>query len=228
MHDFIIVNCDTDAISFCKKDMSDITKEEFSALVKEINSLLPEKIQLAEDGHYKSMVVIKAKNYITKDLNGKVKIKGSALKATTKPKALQQYIREIINLLLDGRKDEIIDLYHKYIKDIMNLKDITPWCSKKTITAKVLNAERTNEQKVLDAIEDLEDKQEGNKIFVYFREDKSLALATKWNADNPDHDPYKLMESLYKTTEVFETVINLDNFIKYHLKTKRKLLDQIK
>lgn len=226
-HDFILGPVDTDSISFCKKDMGSFSEEEQKFLLDEINSLLPEKIKMAHDGYFDSVLVCKAKNYVLRDFNGKVKIKGSALKATTKCKALQKYIKEVITLLLDNKQDELLNLYHRYIKDIINLQDITVWCSKKTITAKVLSAERTNEQKVLTAIEDLEDKQEGTKIWVYFKEDDSLGLADKWNKDSPDHNKWKLIEQLWKTTDVFNTVIKMDQFIKYHLKTKRKFLDNI-
>lgn len=223
-HDFILGPVDTDSISFSKKDMTEFTQEEQDHLLNELNSYLPEKIKMADDGYFKACLVVKAKNYVLQYIDGRVKIKGSALKATTKPKALQQYIRDVINLLLEDKKDEIINIYHKYIKDVLNLNDITPWCSKRTITNKVLNAERTNEQKVLDAIEGMEQKQEGTKIYTYFTPDGSLKLRENWNKD---HDPYKLIEGLYKTSEVLEPVIDLNKFIKYHLKTKRKLLDLI-
>ena len=64
-NNFIISNVDTDALSFCKADMSPMTKEEQMELLKELNSLYPEKIKFAHDGYFQSFVVVKAKNYIT-------------------------------------------------------------------------------------------------------------------------------------------------------------------
>lgn len=227
-HDFKIVNADTDSISFCKSDMSIITPEEQQALIDEINALLPEKIKMAHDGYYPNVIVVKAKNYILRDATGKIKIKGAALKGSTKSKALQKYIKEIIDLLLDNKEAEIVDLYHNYIREIHKMTDITPWCSKKTISAKILDPQRTNEQNIHDALDgEEEDYQEGDKIYTYFTEDGTLKLGENWNKDNPDHDKFKLMESLWKTTKIFETVLDISQFEKYYLKTKRKLLVNI-
>lgn len=225
MHDFRIANADTDSIMFCRNDMLPFSREEQYQLIEEINSLLPEKIRMAHDGYFTNVVIIKAKNYSLKDESGKVKIKGAALKGTTKAKALQKYLLEIINLLLTDKQNEIVDLYHKYVKEAMNLSDISDWCNKKTVSAKVLNPERTNEKNILEAMGDkVEDYSEGDKIWTYFDVDGKLQLRENWNKD---HDPYKLLQSLWDTTKIFETVLDIKLFEKYHLKTKRKLLETI-
>jgi DNA polymerase, archaea type len=222
-----VVNADTDSISFTK-NQEDLTDDERKSLLDNLNSLYPEKIKMADDGYYTDLIVVGAKNYILKKKNAKKpKIKGSGLVASTKPKALQLYIKEFINLLLEGKHDQFVNLYHKYIKEIINIRDIMPWCSRKTISAAVLSPERTTEQKILDSIEDLEDKREGTRVYLYFKEDKSLSLGTKWKKDAPDHDKYKLMQMLWDTTGVFEDIVDIKQFEKYHLKGKRKLLTNI-
>jgi DNA polymerase elongation subunit (family B) len=228
-HDFVVANCDTDAISFCKKDMSPLLPNEQFALIEELNSLMPEKIKFTHDGYFRCVIIVKAKNYIMQYENGTIKIKGSALKATLKPRAFQKYIRDIINLLLAGKSiDEVIILYHQYVHDILNLKDITQYSSKKTVTEKVLNSERTNETKVADALgEDIDQYQEGDKIRVYFDKEGALHLEENWDINNPDHDPFKLLEMLWKTTQTFSSILDIKRFEKYHLKGKRKLLDNL-
>ena len=225
---FNVVNGDTDSISISYNDASYIEKEDREEILRCINSLMPEKIRFEDDGYFSSFVIVKAKNYCMVKEDGEVKIKGSALKGTAKPKALQKYIEDIIHILIKGGKEkELLELYHKNINDVLNLKDITSWCKKVTITDKVLNPERTNEQKVNDALEGEEDIQEGNKVYMYFREDKTLNLCDRWDKDKPDHDKYKLIEMLYKSTSVFNTIVDIKQFEKYHLKTKRKFLDNI-
>lgn len=211
---FQLVNADTDSISITL-DGDHLEEEIRDRILTEINEMYPERIRFEDDGYYPSVIVIKVKNYALKDEKGKVKIKGSALKGTMKEKALQKFMKEILDLLFENKKEEVINLYHKYVKEIYNLKDISQWCSKKTITDKVLNPERTNEQNVLDAIEG-EELQEGDKIYVYFTEDGSLKLQDKWEND---HDVEKLVSKLYKTLEIFKTVLDMEQFTKYHLKS---------
>ena len=45
-HNFQLINCDTDAISIAYNDMREISEEERKALLIEINSLMPEMIEL--------------------------------------------------------------------------------------------------------------------------------------------------------------------------------------
>jgi len=42
-----------------------------------------------------------------------------------------------------------------------------------------------------------------------------------------DYDRYKLIEKIWKTLQVFSTIIDISTFPKYHLKTKRHLLEEI-
>ena len=219
-HNFIIANGDTDSISIQNEDGSFISKERRIELLKELNDLSPSGLVWEDDGYYESVLILKAKNYALYD-GTKLKIKGSALKATLKEKALQEFINRMIKSLLDLEAISPIDLYEEYVKEILTLKDITRWTTKKTITDKVLDPKRTNEQRVLDAIENI-DVQEGDKVRLYFTPDGNVKLEQNWNND---HDINKLLEKLYKTLEVFDTVINIDNFLNYKLKrNKDKLL----
>jgi DNA polymerase elongation subunit (family B) len=220
---FQIVNADTDSISITLSGEA-LSEVDRVNILDAINSLYPEKIRFEDDGYYQNVVVIKAKNYALQDEKGKVKIKGSALKGTTKEKALQQFMKEVLNLLLQDKKEQVVDLYHKYVNEVYNLTDITRWTSKKTITEKVLNPERTNEQKVLDAIEGVE-LQEGDKVYMYFTKEGNLKLQEQWTKD---HDPDVLVKKLYSTLEIFDTVLETEQFVKYHLKNhevKCKLAD---
>jgi hypothetical protein len=226
-HDFILGPVDTDSISFCKPDMSPFTEEEREALLNEINALMPSGVQYADDGYFETAIVIKAKNYVLWD-GKKLKYKGSAIKATTKEPALQQFIKDIIQIILDNRETEVIhkksqQLYMNYVSEIMDVKDIKRWSSKKTITDKVLKNERTNEAKVRDAISDSE-YVEGDKIYVYFKEDGSLGLVENYNND---HDRTKLLKKLHSTVKTFETVLPVKElFINYSLvKTYKTLVD---
>lgn len=216
-HNFTLVNADTDSISFCKDDQSEFSKEEQENLLKEINSTMEAKIRWEHDGIFKSVIILKAKNYVLKDETGKVKIKGSALKSSKTEPALKAFMGEVIEAILSDSESELNNIYHKYIRKVYNLKEIGPWCSKKTITEKVLNPERTNEQKILDAI-DVEDVQPGDKIYMYFAEDCSLKQEKHWTGD---HHRGKMLAKLWNTLKIFQNVIKMEDFKKYHLKNKK-------
>jgi DNA polymerase, archaea type len=96
-----IVNADTDSISFCTPDQSVISEDAQSFFLKDLNSLFPSRIHFEHDGFYKKVIVVKAKNYIMKSYDGKIKTKGSALKASTKEKALKEFIERITEVLLE-------------------------------------------------------------------------------------------------------------------------------
>lgn len=232
VHNFQIVNADTDSISFCKADMTPMSKEEQDQLTIELNSLLPPQIQMADDGYFKCLLVVKSKNYVMVKDDNSVKIKGSALKATTKPKAVQQFVKDVINSLIEnGTTEPIVELYHNYIRQVHTMEDITPWTKKFTITDKVMNAERTAQQKIKDAIDDDSDEDnkvsEGDKVYLYYDNEGNLSLIKNWNKESPNHDIYKCIQYLYDTLKTFESLIDLEQFTKYHLKTKRKLLTNI-
>lgn len=224
MHNFIINNADTDSILFSKEDGGEFSKEEQISLIKEINSLLPEMIEMDHDGYFRSVVIVKAKNYIL--YNGsKITIKGSALKGSTKEPALKEMMNRFIEvLIMEGMNlDKIVNIYTEYVIEARDIKDITRWSTRKTITEAVLNPERTNEQKVADALEG-EEFQAGDRRHFYFKEDSTLGLSEhfdgKYNKD-------KLYEKIWKTATIFDTIIDKGLFIKYSLKKNREAIEKL-
>lgn len=216
---FTLVNADTDSISFSKGDSSFISENERIRLLDSINSLFPGKIKFIDDGYYNKLICVKAKNYILYD-GKKIKTKGSALRATGKERALQQFIQDIINTIINDQNN-YTDIYHSYIKEALNIKDITRWVSKKTVTDKVLNPERTNELKVKNAIENSE-YMEGDKIYVFFDNEDNLRLAEHFNGD---YNKSRLLGKLYKTAQVFSTILDTKVlFPNYSLKRNKELL----
>jgi len=223
-HDFLITGCDTDSISFTKSNQAKFTEEEMNSLIGEINALLPEGIVYEDDGYFKSMLIVKAKNYALQSFNKKepVKIKGSALKATMKEPALREFISLTIDLILNKKKDHLFNLYNHYAQEIMEPEiNIERWSSKKTITHSVLNPERTTEQKIYDAIEG-KGLSQGDKILVYFKEDDSIACIEDYNKD---HSRSKLLGKLYKTITIFANIVDVDCFPNYSLSRNKELLN---
>jgi hypothetical protein len=219
-HDFILVGGDTDGLAFKRSDEKPFTLEEQTALLAELNSLTDGLIHWENDGMVRRQIVVKAKNYLIQDMDGKVKTKGSALKATTKEKALQLFIAEVLELLLKDRKDHIFSLYFKYANAVLDLKDITEWSMKKTVTKAVLTSDRTNETRVLDALEG-SDFTEGDKCYMFYKTPTELCLRENFDGT---YCVDTLLGKLYDTMSVFDTIIDMDLFPNFTLVRNRSLL----
>lgn len=221
-HNFTLVNCDTDSISICKDDSSFFSNEERTVLLKELNDMFSDNIRWEDDGYYETVIVVKSKNYVLYD-GKKLKIKGSSLRDPKKEKALQEFILKIINRFIAGEQQTIINDYKLYVKEIFSLKDINRWSYKKTITDKVLNPERTNEQKVFDAIQGSEYRM-ADKAYFYFDNDENLKLVENYSND---HNKNRLLKKLYDTLKIFSTLLDVKEFPNYTLKKNSKLLEEV-
>lgn len=216
---FTLVNADTDSISISYNG-EPLSKEDRVEILRCINSLYPEKIHFEDDGYYKVLLVLAAKNYALLTEDDKLKIKGSALKSSKTERALKEFMLEVINSLIAGNAEQTKEIYNKYIKECYKVQDITRWASRKTITEAVLTSKRANETKVLDAVKGL-DIQMGNKFCLYFKKDATLSVQEKWDVNNPDHDPIKLTKKVHNIVYIFEDVLDVEMFPKYHLKNKK-------
>ena len=216
-----IVNADTDSISFTKEHQEEFSNDDRGIILKEVNSLFPSTIRFEDDGLYKCVIVFKAKNYVLYD-GKKIKTKGSAIKATTKEPALREFINGVIASIIDNRND-YSDIYKGYVIEAMNIKDIKRWVSRKTISEKTLNPQRTNEQKIYDIIQD-GNFVEGDRIYCFFKPDGTLALAENFGGD---YDKDKMLEKLYKTAEIFDTVLPDGIFVNYKLKKNKLKLEEL-
>ena len=223
MYNFQLINIDTDSISVCKQDGAPFSQEEQDKLLRELNSIFPETIKWDDDGYYKCIVVLRAKNYILQTHDGKVKYKGSAVKATGKPEAMKEMIKKIINSILENRND-FQDIYNSYIKEACRVTDIKRWSSRKTISATTLSSERTNESRIRDAIEGTEIV-EGDKCHMFFMPDGSLKLAEQFDGN---YDVDKLLLMIYNTAWTFDNVLDCELlFPNFKLKKMKPKLEEL-
>ena len=194
---FALVNGDTDSISFTDDGTGNMKQ-----YLNEINALYPDLINWSDDGYYDSVIVVKAKNYLLKK-GDEITIKGSALKATMKETALTSFLKESLTLLMDHRLNDLQDLYLDKVDEIKYLKDITPWCSKKTITEAVLTGTGTTETRIRAAIQGI-NVQEGDKIRVFFKSATEVSLQENFDGT---FDSDRMYEKLYNTVAVFSPIL---------------------
>jgi DNA polymerase elongation subunit (family B) len=246
-HNFVMVNADTDSISFRKRDGSEFSQEETENLIEEINELLPTLIEYEDDGYFDRVVVVKAKNYVLKS-GDKIKYKGSSLTDTKKEPALREMLREIIEESLIYEKTPYISIYNKYLKEVKDIKDINRWATKKSITEKLLESERANETKVVDALGD-KPFQIGDKVFLFNKiegmkqaivkgepvflkktgEPKMVENAVLRLVEDFDgaYNMWHYVDRVYKTFDILKNVIDMEQLIKYSLRSKRNLLEEL-
>jgi len=227
-------------------DGSEFTEQEQKDLVNEINSIMDDMIEFEHDGYFDKFIVIKAKNYVMRE-NNKIKYKGSSLLDSKKEPALSEFLKEILLDMLDYDGINVESIYKKYIKEASGIKDIKRWATKKSITKKVLDPSRTNEEKILDALEGKEIR-EGDKVYLYsaidgevqdkvkgelvfLKNDKPkmipnriLKLCENWKNDE-DKEHY--LKRVYMTLCIVENVVDISTFTKYHLKSNLEKVKEI-
>lgn len=107
---------------------------------------------------------------------------------------------------------------------------INEWAFKKTITKNLMNGERKNETRVMDALKGTA-LNEGDKVFVFVKE------VIDWKKPKKEQKIYELRDNfsgqyckrtllrkLYDTLEIFDTVIDVSLFPNYSKTKNWKLL----
>lgn len=220
MHQFNLICADTDSFTVCKPDGSPFSKEETDRLTKELNSLYPSSINWEFEFNYPKMAVLKAKNYIMLDENGKVSLKGSSLKSSTIEPILKRMMSEIIDCILSEQINNIKNIRQKYIDMVDNIIDITPWCSKKTLSPTTYNSERKNETDIINALSNSEYKS-GDRIYV-FVDSKIVETGELYKTGSKKGQPKTKKINYLVLKENFK-----NNYCKEHYKSRVKKVAQI-
>lgn len=252
---FTLTNTDTDSFSF--SHTSKFSKEEFKQLIKDLNSNYPEIISWEDDGIYDRVIVLGAKNYVlSKD--GETKYKGSATLDQKKEPALTEMLKVMFETLLSGDRTRLIHVYHDYVREARDIKDINRWAVKKTLTKPVLNAvegDRKNELDIRKAVDETIEKniveavQEGDKVWLYSAIEGQIQAVAKGELvflkdgspkmidncilrdirlwDGKDQDVLHYVSRVYKTLEILDTVISMDEFPDYSLKRNQQKLYEL-
>jgi hypothetical protein len=242
----ILVNCDTDSISWCKEDQSPFTEDERVAILDELNSLTDDLIIWEDDGNYDCVIVVKSKNYVLYS-DGKIKYKGSSLRDSKTEPILRDFLQKALEYLIHKRDDELLGLYHDLVKQAHNVTDVSQWAVKKTVTYAVMHSERKNEEKIREALKN-KLLREGDKYYfvnvikgyepvvkkgeIQYTKDgatkiqqkQTLMLVEDYDGDiNVDH----LLKRIYAVISILKNVIDIDKFLNYNLRRNKKRLEEL-
>lgn len=106
------VEVDTDGIYFTPPPLKN--EHDGEKFMLSFRSCLPPGIEVEFDGEYKAMFSYKMKNYALLENDGKIVIRGAALKSRGMERFLRNFLRDYIRLELEDRADGIPALREEY------------------------------------------------------------------------------------------------------------------
>jgi DNA polymerase elongation subunit (family B) len=221
---FFVVNGDTDSISFTVPDSDPAY---LKGLLAEVNGIMREGIRFEDDGFFPKFVILKAKNYIMLTQDGKIKLKGSALKSSKIEKGVRSFYDRCIRALLGLSSESLPQTYTDVCLGLSKLTSMSEWSSKKTISERTVKPAPRKDGKVLEnkILSALAGKhyQLGDKFDFYFTNEGKLKVLSDYDPTNPDHDLKRLLGKIYRAASVFDSVSpELAARTNYGLTTKAK------
>ncbi len=196
-----VIEIDTDGVYFQMPDGSAPDTDEL--FIEGIGKTLPEGIRLAFDGRYAVMLSLKAKNYVLVGYDDKKIFKGSSLRSRADERFGRRFMNAAIDLLLAEDKEALADCYNEILDKIENRElGIEEIARRERVTENTFKSEARKRN-----AEAMKGLQVGDYAILYQREDKSLALAADYDADE-DVEYYQT--KLYKFAERLKAAIGDD------------------
>jgi len=219
-----VIEVDTDGLYF----VPPVPGADEERLVADLVAVLPEAIQLELDGRYPAMFSYKMKNYVLLDALGKLLIKGSGLRSRGIELFQRQWMEEMFQLLLTGRRDEIPVLVKRWEEDFQahrvsvkqfmkteTLQDSLPAYQEK------LKAGRRNASAPYElALGSSRPYQPGDQVSYYVAGDwlrvtvnEAAKLATSWDPQAPDENTAYYLGKLRELYEKFRPLIEQEGLV---------------
>ncbi len=114
-HGAKVIEIDTDGIYFVPPGKTTV-----AMLQTGLGEVLPPGIDIEFDAKYRAMFSYKAKNYALLEEDGRMILKGGALKSRGMERFQRQYLEKMIRLLLEGKGEQIAALKAEFTDAIRN------------------------------------------------------------------------------------------------------------
>lgn len=182
-YNYKMIGCDTDSIIVNKVDGSEWSDQERTKYLNDLNNQFPDKINFDDDGYYESILIIKSKNYaLLEKGKDKIKLKGSSIRDQKKEPALKEMLVKIIEAYIYDKSHLVPEIYESYVKEVMNLTNISRWAQKKGVTEAITNCEGAS--LVIEQVTNPQGKLVDKK--VYYKKGKPTDIRTNeivvWDA----------------------------------------------
>src|SRR5262249_41910630 len=128
-NDAQVIEVDTDGIYFVPPP-SIGTEADEERWIAALAAILPSGIELELDGRYPAMFSYKMKNYALLDDRGRLHIKGSGLRSRGLEPFQREWLEQMLLLLLKDEREQIHQLYARFIQDIEQHRKNIFWLAK--------------------------------------------------------------------------------------------------
>ena len=216
-HGAKVVEIDTDGIYFVPP-----TKATVPMLQTGMSEVLPKGIDIEFDAKYRAMFSYKAKNYALLDEDGRLILKGGALKSRGMEKFQREYLQRMIRLLLEGKPEEVSALREEYTEAIRGRKWLIDMLVKSDTLqdslgqyAKKIEASARNRSAPYElAMRSKRNYQPGDQIRYYITGTKkkvssyeNAKLASDWREDARDENVEYYIGKLDELAKKYEEFI---------------------
>jgi DNA polymerase I len=212
-----VIEIDTDGIYFTPpKDAS------WDGLYRELAATLPEGLEVEFDARYAAMFSYKAKNYALLSEDGKLSIKGAALKSRGLEKFQRVFIERAVRALCEG-KPEVIPAMHAEFAKALREKTWEPEMFAKTealqdsleaYQKKIAASSRNRSAAFELALRSARKMQAGDRVTYYITGTKktvkayeSAKLLEEWDPENRDENTAYYLAKLDELAGKFEAFV---------------------
>jgi DNA polymerase I len=212
-----VIEIDTDGIYFTPpKDAS------WEGLYRELASTLPEGIEVEFDARYAAMFSYKAKNYALLSEDGKLSIKGAALKSRGLEKFQRVFIERAVRALCEGEPEVIPSMHAEFAKALrertwepeMFVKTEALQDSLEAYQKKIAASSRNRSAAFELALRSGRKMQAGDRVTYYITGTKktvkayeSAKLVEEWDPKNRDENSAYYLAKLDELAGKFEEFV---------------------
>ncbi len=216
-HGAKVIEIDTDGIYFVPPAQATVPM-----LQTGLGEVLPKGIDIEFDAKYQAMFSYKAKNYALLDEEGRLIMKGGALKSRGMEKFQREYLQRMIRLLLEGKPEEVLELKEEFTEAIRGRKWLIDMLAKSDTLqdslgqyAKKIEASARNRSAAYElAMNSKRNYQPGDQIKYYITGTKkkvssyeNAKLASDWREDARDENVEYYLGKLDELAKKYEEFI---------------------
>jgi DNA polymerase elongation subunit (family B) len=211
-----VIEIDTDGIYFQPPENVSV-----EILDSGMRKILPNGIEVDFDKKFAAMFSYKAKNYALLDEDGKITLKGAALKSRGMEPYLREFLAQLVGLLLENRAGALPQLHAEFITALRSRKWPVSWIAKTealqdsliAYQKKIELSARNRSAAFEVALRSGHEYQAGDRVSYYITGTKKKVTAydharpvAEWNpADRDENGDYYVgkLDELYKKFSIF-------------------------
>ncbi len=204
------IEVDTDGVYFRPPDAVTTEAAELE-FVESVGAALPAGIRLAHDGRFARMLSLKQKTYALLHYDGKMTLKGSALRSRRMERCFRTFIQDAAAGFMQDERDRVRDDYFALAERIQTRTLPPEQLAQWTMLNRATIAKQPKVQRLLEAFPNR--WRYGERVDIYERQDGQLAFLDDFDRD--ENIPYllrRLRDSANRFADVFPSKEDFDAF----------------